>query len=70
MPGLDTSSVYSPLIGSSTSSTADTARLIRAQSVDLDAALGPLGHDLQRGALAAHQPQAHQLEAQTFDGRA
>ena len=32
MPGLDTSSVYSPLIGSSTSSTADTARLIRAQS--------------------------------------
>ena len=32
MPGLDTSSMYSPLIGSSTSSTADTARLMRAQS--------------------------------------
>ena len=32
MPGLDTSSVYSLAIGSATSSTAETARLMRAQS--------------------------------------
>ena len=37
--------------------------------VDLDAAVRPLGHDLQHRAPAAHQPQPHQLEAQTLDRR-
>ena len=39
----------------------------RGAAFDIHAAVGPLGHDLQGLARAAHDAQAHQLEARLFD---
>ena len=37
--------------------------------LDVDAALGAVGHDLQRGGLAALQADAHEFEAHALDHR-
>ena len=46
----------------------DRSRDLRA-IIDLDPAFGPVRHDLQGLGVAAHQPDPHKLEPQTFDGR-
>ena len=69
MPAEETSSVHSPRIGSSTSSTAPTAWLIASQSsTRKGVAIGAVGHDLHHRPFLAADLHAHELVAHVLDG--
>ncbi len=63
MPGEETSSTYSSEIGSEASKHLGQRTRQLGAILDVHLAVGPFGEDLQRLALAPHQPQANQAIA-------
>ena len=68
MPGEDTSSSYSPSSGSSRFQEIEQRAAEHGAILDVHRAVRPLGHDLQRLRLAAHQAQAHEPVSRRLDG--